>query len=413
MLSALTDRTYRRLFTAQAISLAGTGLATVALGLLAYDLAGDDAGLVLGTVFAIKMVAYVAVAPVAAAVVHAAPPRVVLVTADLVRVVVVLGLPFVTATWQVYLLVLVLQAASAVHTPTYQGVLPRVLPDEHRYTQALSLSRLAEDLEMLLSPLLAALLLLVVPSSGLFVGTAAGFAISAALVVRTALGRAPVDTDADAEPQPFRTRVRRGVDLMVHTPALRPVLALNLAVAAGGAYALVQYVVIARTVFDGDDGTAALLLAALGGGSITVAVLLPRVLQARPERSVMLGGAALLTLATGAVAAALEVPGFGGLVLVGALFALVGAGWAAAETPVGRIITRSTPEADQPAVFAAQFSLSHACWLVTYPLAGWLGWLGLPGAALTLAGVAALALAATAALWPRGTRRPASDHVTG
>lgn len=410
MLSALTDRTYRRLFTAQAISLAGTGLATVALGLLAYDLAGDDAALVLGTVFAIKMVAYVAVAPVAAAVVHAAPPRVVLVTADLVRVVVVLGLPLVTATWQVYALVLVLQAASAVHTPTYQGVLPRVLPDEHRYTQALSLSRLSEDLEMLLSPLLAALLLLAVPSSGLFVGTAAGFAISAALVVRTTLGRAPLDVEA----QPFRTRVRRGVDLMVHTPALRPVLALNLAVAAGGAYALVQYVVIARTVFDGGDGTAALLLAALGGGSITVAVLLPRALQARPERSVMLGGASLLALATGAVAAALTVPGIGGLVLVGALFALIGAGWAAAETPVGRIITRSTAEADQPAVFAAQFSLSHACWLVTYPLAGWLGWLGLSGAALTLAVLAVLAVAATATLWPRTAPHPrASADVTG
>lgn len=412
MLSALTDRTYRRLFTAQAISLAGTGLATVALGLLAYDLAGADAGLVLGTVFAIKMVAYVAVAPVAAAVVHAAPPRVVLVTADLVRVVVVLGLPLVTATWQVYVLVLVLQAASAVHTPTYQGVLPRVLPDEHRYTQALSLSRLSEDLEMLLSPLLAALLLLAVPSSGLFVGTAAGLAISAALVVRTTLGRAPVEVDAEA--QPFRMRVRRGVDLMLHTPPLRPVLALNLAVAAGGAYALVQYVVIARTVFDGDDGTAALLLAALGGGSITVAVLLPRALQARPERSLMLGGASVLTVATGAVAAALTAPGTPGLVLVGALFALIGAGWAAAETPVGRIITRSTAEADQPAVFAAQFSLSHACWLVTYPLAGWLGWLGLSGAALTLAALAVLAVAATAALWPRTAPHPrASADVTG
>lgn len=412
MLSALTDRTYRRLFAAQAISLAGTGLATVALGLLAYDLAGDDAALVLGTVFAIKMVAYVAVAPVAAAVVHAAPPRVVLVTADLVRVVVVLGLPLVTATWQVYALVLVLQAASAVHTPTYQGVLPRVLPDERRYTQALSLSRLAEDLEMLLSPLLAALLLLVVPSAGLFVGTAAGFAISAALVLRTTLGRAPVEVDA--EPQPFRARVRRGVDLMVHTPALRPILALNLAVAAGGAYALVQYVVIARTVFDGGDGTAALLLAALGAGSITVAVLLPRALERLPERPVMLSGAALLTLATTAVAAVLTVPGVGGLVLVGTLFALVGAGWAAAETPVGRIITRSTAEADRPAVFAAQFSLSHACWLVTYPLAGWLGRLGLPGAALTLAAVAALAVVATAALWPRAASHPRTrTGVTG
>ena len=39
MLSVLSNRTYRHLFMAQIIALIGTGLATVALGLLAYDLA--------------------------------------------------------------------------------------------------------------------------------------------------------------------------------------------------------------------------------------------------------------------------------------------------------------------------------------------------------------------------------------
>ena len=63
MLSVLRDRTYRHLFAAQVIALVGTGLATVALGLLAYDIAGADAGSVLGTALAIKMVAYVADRP--------------------------------------------------------------------------------------------------------------------------------------------------------------------------------------------------------------------------------------------------------------------------------------------------------------------------------------------------------------
>jgi len=48
MLSPLRFRTYRHLFAAQVIALVGTGLTTVALALLAYDLAGGDAGLVLG-----------------------------------------------------------------------------------------------------------------------------------------------------------------------------------------------------------------------------------------------------------------------------------------------------------------------------------------------------------------------------
>jgi MFS family permease len=67
MLGILADRTYRHLFGAQVVALLGTGLATVALGLLAFDLAGDEAGAVLGTVFTIKMVAYVALAPIAGA----------------------------------------------------------------------------------------------------------------------------------------------------------------------------------------------------------------------------------------------------------------------------------------------------------------------------------------------------------
>ncbi len=66
MLSILADRTYRHLFFAQIIALLGTGMATVALGLLAYDFAGDRASLVLGTIFTIKMIAYVVVAPLQA-----------------------------------------------------------------------------------------------------------------------------------------------------------------------------------------------------------------------------------------------------------------------------------------------------------------------------------------------------------
>ena len=67
MLTVLANRTYRHLFLAQVIALIGTGLATVALGLLAYNLAGAQAGSVLGTALAIKMVAYVVVAPIVGA----------------------------------------------------------------------------------------------------------------------------------------------------------------------------------------------------------------------------------------------------------------------------------------------------------------------------------------------------------
>ena len=134
MFDVFANRTYRHLFLAQIVALIGTGLATVALGLLAYSLAGADAGAVLGTALAIKMIAYVGVSPVAAAFAERLPRRALLVSLDLVRAAVALFLPFITEIWQVYVLIFVLQSASAGFTPTFQATIPDVLPEERDYT---------------------------------------------------------------------------------------------------------------------------------------------------------------------------------------------------------------------------------------------------------------------------------------
>lgn len=81
MITVLRNGTYRALFFAQVIALVGTGLLTVALGLLAFEIAGDAAGSVLGTALTIKMVAYVGVAPLVAALVDRLPKKAVLVGA--------------------------------------------------------------------------------------------------------------------------------------------------------------------------------------------------------------------------------------------------------------------------------------------------------------------------------------------
>jgi MFS family permease len=126
LFSVLGDRTYRHLFLAQVVALAGTGLTTVALGLLAYDLAGKDASAVLGTALAIKMVAYVLIAPIAGAYAGHVSRRALLVALDLARLAVVLALLFVTEIWQIYVLIFVLQGCSAAFTPTFQATIPDV-----------------------------------------------------------------------------------------------------------------------------------------------------------------------------------------------------------------------------------------------------------------------------------------------
>ena len=97
----LSNLTYRHLFAAQILSLLGSGLTTVALGLLAFELAGADAGVVLGTALALKMVAYVGIAPIAGAFAGMVPRRTLLVALDVARATFVLFLPFVSEIWQI------------------------------------------------------------------------------------------------------------------------------------------------------------------------------------------------------------------------------------------------------------------------------------------------------------------------
>ena len=67
----------------------------------------------------------------------------------------------------------------------------------------------------------------------------------------------------------------------------------------------------------------------------------------------------------------------------------------------GRLLRRSAHLEDRPAIFAAQFALSHACWLVAYPLAGLLMTLaGAPAALLGLGLLAFFGILAAIRLWP-------------
>jgi MFS family permease len=390
MLHILSNRTYRHLFAAQVIALIGTGLATVALGLLAFDLAGDNAGMVLGTALAIKMIAYVGVAPVAAAFAERWPRRTMLVTLDLVRAGVALMLPFVSQIWQVYVLIFVLQAASAAFTPTFQATIPDVLPNEKDYTKALSLSRLAYDMESLVSPMLAAALLTVIGFHDLFAGTVVGFLASAALVVFVVLPTSPA-----TQRRGIYDRTTRGLRIYLATPRLRGLLAVNAAVAAAGSMVFVNTVVMVQAGFGLTQSAVALALASFGAGSMVAALVLPRLLEKLADRRVMLGGIGLLVAGM-----------FAGTLVVGhtsllALWFVLGLGYSTAQTPSGRLLRRSSNPEDRPALFAAQFALSHACWLLFYPLTGWLGvTFGMSVTFVVLGVSGALAVWATLTVWP-------------
>lgn len=396
MISVLRNRTYRHLLSAQVIALVGTGLLTVALGLLAYDLAGADAGVVLGNALAIKMIAYIGVAPVVGAFANRLPRKAFLVAMDLIRFAVALCLPFVAEIWQIYLLIFLLQSASAGFTPTFQATIPDVLPDEAEYTRALSLSRLAYDMESLASPALAAALLTVMSFHWLFAGTAVGFVCSALLVISVTLPR----SRASNLPWSIWRKTSWGTRIYLKTPRLRGLLAVTLAAAAGSAMVIVNTVVIAKALFGRAQADVALALAFYGGGSMLAALVLPKLLDRLPERPLMLGAAGALTAILAVLSTLFASGQASWQTLLGGWF-LLGIAYSFCVTPGGRLLRRSSREEDRPALFAAQFALSHGCWLIAYPLAGFAGErLGQSAAFGILAALAALGLVAGLFAWP-------------
>ncbi|MFT5630632.1 MAG: H+ antiporter protein [Gammaproteobacteria bacterium] len=396
MFSVLSDRTYRHLFLAQIVALLGTGLATIALGLLAYDLSGERAGLVLGTIFTIKMVAYVGIAPIAGAFANRWPRRTMLVSLDLIRAAVALCLPFVTEVWQAYILIFVLQSASAAFTPTFQATIPDILPEEDRYTRALSLSRLAYDLENIVSPMLAAILLAFVSYQALFFGTVIGFVGSGLLVVSVLL-----PSPQPTAPRGIYDRTTRGMRIYLATPRLRGLLSLNLAAAAAGAMVLVNTVVLVRSDLGLGDTQVAVALGTFGCGSMLAALLLPRFLNNRADRPVMIGGAAVLVASLLGLSLMSLIYNTQWLPLLAGWF-IIGTGFSVVMTPSGRLLKRSAHAEDRPAVYAAQFALSHACWLVTYPLSGWLITVAGPTTAFaTLAILATAGMIGGVVLWTK------------
>jgi MFS family permease len=362
LFSPLKDKSFRLLYAAQITSLFGSGLTTIALALLAYDLAGDSAGIVLGTALALKMLAYVLFSPIANAIVMHLARKKLLIVLDLVRAAIVFTLPFVDAIWQIYLLILLLNLCSATFTPTFQAMIVEVIPDDIQYTKALSLSRLAYDLENILSPSIAALLLMITSYSDFFIANAMAFIVSALLLTQCQLPK----RDQDKTPSNFLQRLSEGMQIFQRTPRLRALLAINISVAAVMAMQIVNTVVYVRGELNLAAQSLAFVYIGLGIGSVIGAISVPKLLCTYSIRNLMLAGSLAASILLGL--GSLE-PNLSALIL---LYMILGFSLSLVQTPVGNLLKISSTEQQRPALFAAQFSLSHAGFLFCYPLAGWL-----------------------------------------
>lgn len=154
LFQCLRNPTFARLYTAQTINLVGDALTWLGLALLAFELAGENAGLILSGALTLRVAAYVVLSPLAGAIADRVDRKRIMVITHLARMVIVCLLPFVTQIWHIYAIVLALNLFSAFFTPTYTATIPLIATQEE-YPTAIALSSATYQLLGVLGPGLA------------------------------------------------------------------------------------------------------------------------------------------------------------------------------------------------------------------------------------------------------------------
>ena len=387
----LSNPSFTKLFVAQIIALVGTGLSTVALSLLAYDMAGGRAGTVLGIALAFKMIAYVFFAPIIGGIVHRVSRKSFLITMDALRALIVLLMPFVSEIWHIYVLIFLLNLFSAGFKPVFQAVIPDILNNDEQYGKALAYSRVAYDLENILSPTLAGIGLLFFTYTGLFVFNSVAFVISALIIIITLLPKPkPVERSGN-----FIDEITYGIVSYFKTPRLRSLLVLYIGIAVGSSMVIVNTVIYVKEYLMLPDTTLALFFACSGLGSMFMAFTYPVIAKQLNDKSIIQLG--ILTLSISLFFMSYE-PSFN-FALIN--WFLIGTGLSLSQIPAGKIVNMSANPNDRTAYFSAQFSLSHMCWLVGYLAAGQLVYIfGFSFTAIFFACIVSICLIYSVLFWP-------------
>ncbi len=387
--SLAQDSDYGWLFAANVMGIFATGIATVALALLAFHLAGDDTGIVLATALSLKMAMNVFVPPIASAYAMRFPRRSWLTSLNLVRAAVLCLLPYVTEVHQIYLLIIIFEAAAAAFRATYLAIVPDMLPDDWQYAGAVAKARIAYNAESMLSPLIASALLFVVDVRGIFIVSVIALLLATVVLLRVMM------PEGKQIHRGFVRRMALKYRILFAAPMFRGAFAIHAAATVISAMVAVNTVVIVRGVFDLDDQSAAISLATFGAGGIVGSLVSRQLISTFGERSVDLQSAAVMAilLMSGAL-----LQNYAAMLV---LWFALGVATTLCQLPIETILRRMTEAGDRPTVYAAHYSVSCALLLVSYQAAGWVGAeAGLTVAFVCLGLLSATMAAVAAAVWP-------------
>ena len=380
---SLSVPNYRRYFTGQLVSLSGNWMQIVAEVWLILSLTGS--GLAVGLTTALQFLPILIFGALGGLLADRFSKRNLLLGTQLAMMVPVLALAAVTlagvvAPWMVYALVFARGLVIAVDTPTRQAfVIEMVGPD--RVVNAVSLNSVLVHGARIAGPAVAGIVIAIAGVGYCFLINATTFVamlIALRLMVPAELRTAP---PSGAGPGAIRAALR----YVWATPALKMPLVLMALLGTVGLNFQVIVPLLARFTFQGDASAYAILLAAMGAGSIVGALVTGARNQTGPATitGAALAFGVLALLASAAPSLALEVP----------VMALLGAAAVTFAATINSLMQLAVEPAMRGRVMALYTVVVLGSNPIGAPLIGWISEAYAPRAALVVMAAAGLTVA--------------------
>jgi MFS transporter, NRE family, putaive nickel resistance protein len=364
LFTSLSNPIYRRLYAAQTISLFGDALTWLGLALLAFELAGKSAPLVLAGALTLRVTAFVLLSPLAGVVADRFDRKPILMLTHLGRMCLVCLLPFVHDIWQIYALVLGLNIFNAVFTPTYQATIPLVT-GKTDYPQAIALSSTTYQILGVFGPGIAGVLALFIGARDLFFWDGLSFLL-AAILIGTLPGDLRVNASEDKSVRRIWPDIQTGTARLWTDAPIRYGLIIQLVASIAGAQILVNTVGYVQGTLQQTAVQYGWVMMGFGLGATCGTMALSIYPQYRSKVSTLLGGGLLIVTA-------LLPANYVGLAPLILLWSIAGFGQSLINLSMQTLIADRTPTDIQGRVYGAHFAWSHLWWAGAYPLAGWLG----------------------------------------
>ncbi|CAL66270.1 MFS transporter [Christiangramia forsetii] len=363
---ALQNRLFAKVYLAQTISLLGDAFTWVGLALLAYQFGEERAAIILAAALTLRVTAFIIFSPFAGVLADRMDRKKILYTTHFIRMGLVALLPFITAEWQIYAIVFLMNVFNAFFSPTYRSVIPQIV-DKRLYRQAIGLSAATYQLLGVLGPGLAGILAVWMGAREIFLVDAGTFIIAGILLLT--LPKTFLNATKEEVPSKHPTTwqdVTKGARLLFQNKYIRFALFIELVSAMAGAFILVNTIILVKGGLELTDKDYGLIMAAFGIGATVAAFVSGAIDKSKSRQVSLLLGALVLGLSISAA-------NYLNFSLLFVFWIFAGLGQSLAEIPSETLIGENISDSEQGKVYGSHFAFSHLWWAISYPIAGYLG----------------------------------------